>query len=365
MKLDFGQSLPLCLCKLLSADQTVASAIPPLISAMPTFDKSSWTALQPAFNEHIKSPDARAAAEAACALYNLLQQGSAPTADLTGLPPEPVAKALLGTLHRLCTIFPALPTALQRDPSVYATVRAAAKVNPDLETVHGRWYTEFCVWLQPPQSEEQGRHQSGYAMTVSGASLQGTNAAGHTSAAASAAKALPCDQGAIPSGEGTRVAMFSARFDGGEMEMKFREVHKILLANNYNVLMVDVRSGENFGKLTTRYLNRVYEESGTLLAVCTPNYGEKTASAHSSHEELIFALDNKDRVQILPLRVVDTYPPQPPFGPDHPFDKEGDARGLVRRLFPPSTVFQDCRKKSEIQIAAEIAERLRAHRFSA
>ena len=157
----------------------------------------------------------------------------------------------------------------------------------------------------------------------------------------------------------------SYRSETGQSVRKFREVHKILLANNYNVLMVDVRSGENFGKLTTRYLNRVYEESGTLLAVCTPNYGEKTASAHSSHEELIFALDNKDRVQILPLRVVDTYPPQPPFGPDHPFDKEGDARGLVRRLFPPSTVFQDCRKKSEIQIAAEIAERLRAHRFSA
>ena len=55
MKLDFGQSLPLCLCKLLSADQTVASAIPPSISAMVTFDKSSWAALEPAFDEHIKS----------------------------------------------------------------------------------------------------------------------------------------------------------------------------------------------------------------------------------------------------------------------------------------------------------------------
>ena len=245
MKLDLGQSLPLCLCKLLSADQTVASAIPPSISAMATFDTSSWAALEPAFKKHIKSDqaasmsafcwcflwlvwidvllmllsflsfvfedqmideknikknievkrfwvernglkngskkrpqgqDAQVAWDAAYALCNLLPllQGDP---DLTGLVPEPVAKALLGALRRhpkaemvqyvgcdalrrLCQNFPSIRTALQRDPSVLARVRAAAKADPDLEKRD--WYTEeLCVWLQPPCLVWRGRYRWG------------------------------------------------------------------------------------------------------------------------------------------------------------------------------------------------------------
>ena len=126
---------------------------------MPIFDTSSWTALQPAFNEHIKSPDALVAWEAADALIGLLQ-GSA----LTGLPPEPTAHALLGALrrhpkdgrvqlrgckalHRLCRKFAELRATLQRDPSVYATVRAAAEVAPLLEKCD---FYRKGLWLQPP-----------------------------------------------------------------------------------------------------------------------------------------------------------------------------------------------------------------------
>ena len=110
-----------------------------------------------------RGQDAKAAYQAAEALCNLLElQGSAPW---TGLPPEPTAHAVLGAmrrhpkgelvqwfgcgaLHGLCAKFAELRTALQRDPSVYATVRAAAEVRPSLETRD--WYPELCVWLQPP-----------------------------------------------------------------------------------------------------------------------------------------------------------------------------------------------------------------------
>jgi len=120
-----------------------------------------------------RGQDADVAEKAAGALWYLLQ-GSART---TGLPPEPTAKALLGALrrhpedelfqvngcqalYRLCEKFAELRATLQRDPSVYATVRAAAKVAPDLESTYCDWYPkELCVWLQPPCLVWRGRYR--------------------------------------------------------------------------------------------------------------------------------------------------------------------------------------------------------------
>ena len=109
----------------------------------------------------------------------LLRQGS----DLTGLLPEPTAHALLGALrrhpkdlnvqcracdalYRLCEKFAEICATLQRDPSVYATVRAAAKAGgPDLEKRD--WYSkELCVWLQPPCLVWRGRVLEGRDKTV-------------------------------------------------------------------------------------------------------------------------------------------------------------------------------------------------------
>eukprot|EP00913_Durusdinium_trenchii_P023710 g22270.t1 len=42
----------------------------------------------------------------------------------------------------------------------------------------------------------------------------------------------------LRSAHGARVAMFSARFDGGETEQRFRAIHRILVGNGYDVLMV-------------------------------------------------------------------------------------------------------------------------------
>ena len=125
----------------------------------------------------------------------------------------------------------------------------------------------------------------------------------------------------LPSGKDAGVAMFSARFDGGPMERKFRAVHKILVDNQYDVMMVAADAGENFGDQTTEYLGRLKREKGKMLAVCTKNYGEKTASAYSSFKELKFALDYEDDIQVVPLKVEETYPPEPPGGPNHKYDK--------------------------------------------
>ena len=130
-----------------------------------------------------------------------------------------------------------------------------------------------------------------------------------------------CQEGLLPSGKDAGVAMFSARFDGGPMEHKFRAVHKILVDNQYDVMMVSANAGESFGDKTTEYLGRLQREKGKMLAVCTKNYGEKTASAYSSFKELKFALDYEDDIQVVPLKVEETYPPKPPGGPNHKYDQ--------------------------------------------
>ena len=84
--------------------------------------------------------------------------------------------------------------------------------------------------------------------------------------------------------------------------------------------MVAADAGKSFGYLTTDYLGRLQREKGKMLAVCTKNYGEKTGSAYSSFKELKFALDYEDDIQVVPLKVEETYPPEPPGGPNHKYD---------------------------------------------
>ena len=38
------------------------------------------------------------------------------------------------------------------------------------------------------------------------------------------------------------------------------------------------------------------------------------------------------------------YPPKPPYGREHGYDKEGTAIGLVRMAIPPSKVYIDGRR---------------------
>ncbi|OLP75852.1 hypothetical protein AK812_SmicGene44289 [Symbiodinium microadriaticum] len=152
--------------------------------------------------------------------------------------------------------------------------------------------------------------------------------------------------------------MFSARFDGSEIERKFREVHRLLDENGYQVLIVDVCAGDDFGDDTMAYLGKIKKHKGVLLSVCTWHYAEVTNSKYSSFEELKFAHGND--LHILPLRVCDDpWPPEPPSGPNHGYDKMGKAEGLLGMAIPPSKMYVDCRKLSEHQIALRIAQELR------
>ncbi|CAE7253221.1 unnamed protein product [Symbiodinium microadriaticum] len=156
-----------------------------------------------------------------------------------------------------------------------------------------------------------------------------------------------------------RTAMFSVRFNrkNKHTELKFRAVCELLRARDLKILMVEAGAGDDFGRLTARSLRQLKDENGLMLAVCTSDYAEMTASPYSSYAELVFAIDN--HVDILPLRVEETYPPQPPWGENHPFDKHGDAKGFVSMAMKSSVVFLDCRDKPEEQIADEIEAKLR------
>ena len=172
--------------------------------------------------------------------------------------------------------------------------------------------------------------------------------------------ATPCgnaqlEAAAMPTGEGTPVAMFSARFDGGPIEQKMRRVHKILVDNSYSALMVQVDAGESFGVLTARYLNKLKVGNGLMIAVCTNHYGEMTSSKYCSYYELKFAVTHG--ITVLPLRVEDTYPPQPPCGKDH-LDKECDAEAFIAMTIGRDVLYVDCRTMSEMDIALAIATRL-------
>ncbi|CAE7911296.1 unnamed protein product [Symbiodinium necroappetens] len=120
--------------------------------------------------------------------------------------------------------------------------------------------------------------------------------------------------------------------------------------------MVDAGAGKSFGKLTLTYLNQIENEKGVLICVCTAHLGEKTSSPYCSFEELRVALDN--RLDVLPLKVADVYPPKPPGGPNHPYDKENKAAALIGMVFRPNLVYVDCRNLDEMEIAREIAKKL-------
>ncbi|CAE7655375.1 CACNA1A [Symbiodinium necroappetens] len=157
-----------------------------------------------------------------------------------------------------------------------------------------------------------------------------------------------------------RLAMVSARFNARnrDVEQKFRRVCQILRARDLEVLMVNAGGAQDVGDMTMEYLQQLKEKNGVMLAVCTSDYAERTKSPYSSHAELKYALDN--RLDILPLKVEATYPPEPPWGEDHPFDKKGIACGLVSLAIPSSKVFVDCIGQADVWIADEIENVLRS-----
>ena len=117
-------------------------------------------------------------------------------------------------------------------------------------------------------------------------------------------------------------------------------------------------AAERFGKLTAKYLRRLKRENGVMVAVCTSDYGEMTGSPYSSFAELKHAQEYN--LDVLPLRVEDTYPPNPPSGEGH-LDTESIALAYIRIVVRPSLAYLDCRFKSAEEIASAISDLLRRH----
>ena len=115
-------------------------------------------------------------------------------------------------------------------------------------------------------------------------------------------------------------------------------------------------AGENFGEMTAKYLSRVKREKGIMLAVCTSDYGEMTASPFCTYYEMKSAVEWG--IDVLPLQVEDEWQPNPPCGAGH-LDKDQSALGYIDLVFTPGTVRLDCRNKPVEAIAREIAAVLR------
>lgn len=120
--------------------------------------------------------------------------------------------------------------------------------------------------------------------------------------------------------------------------------------------MVSAEVGDNFGDMTLRYLKKIRRGNGFMIAGCTKHYGEVTASPFSSFEEMRYAVNN--RINIIPLRLADEYPPQPDFGPHHLYDKDGMSDDYISVAFPGSLAFVDCRPLTPVRIADILEHRL-------
>ena len=108
---------------------------------------------------------------------------------------------------------------------------------------------------------------------------------------------------------------------------------------NFPVRMVAAGGGDDFSRSTMKYLNELREKGGVMICVCTEHYAEKTKSPFSSFHELKYAQDYC--LDVLPLKVADKFPPEPPSGPQHPYDKDGDAPAVISMVFRPNVVFTD------------------------
>ncbi|CAE7422999.1 unnamed protein product [Symbiodinium sp. CCMP2592] len=203
-------------------------------------------------------------------------------------------------------------------------------------------------------SAKSGGSEGGTASSQDAAPVGGTQPQGP----AGRAFRKKGQQETFPDGKDAVPGLFSARFndENKETEHKFRRVYEILKGHNFPVLMVAAKAGDDFGKLTTRYLSQIEENQGVLICVCTKHYAEITSSPFSSYHELKYAQEYQ--LDVLPLKVEDVYPPEPPSGKDHLYDKDGDAKATIKMVFKPNVVFEDCRDLDEMQIARKIADKL-------
>ena len=123
----------------------------------------------------------------------------------------------------------------------------------------------------------------------------------------------------------------SARFLGDTTEKRAREIYSELRALGVNVFMVEVGPGETFGDETNFGLYYMI----AMIAICSDNYGQNTASPYSSHAEVKFAFQK--RISIIPVKFGKKYPPEP--DPDFDGGNKGPEQNKV--AFPDDLVYCD------------------------
>ena len=137
-----------------------------------------------------------------------------------------------------------------------------------------------------------------------------------------------------------RPGMFSMRFDHRDAAKQFRRVFQILKRNDFPVRLVNPDVGDDFAMEVFKHLDEIRREEGVLLAVCTEDYGERTGVNCDTFNEL--RISYSQHVKIVPLRMSDVYPPQP---------KDEKSRALVNAVFLDNVAYEDCRGKSDDELA--------------
>ena len=130
----------------------------------------------------------------------------------------------------------------------------------------------------------------------------------------------------------------SARFDD-DWKARFAEDVAAELRNaGVNVYIVNATAGQD-SKNICRWYKGCYEMSA-MLAVCFDDFGEQTESSYSCFEEIKYAREK--HIPIIPLRLSQNWPPEPP-------DKAGKEQNKI--VFNPSLVFVDGIGKSAAECA--------------
>ncbi|CAE7227215.1 unnamed protein product [Symbiodinium natans] len=140
--------------------------------------------------------------------------------------------------------------------------------------------------------------------------------------------------------------MLSGRFDKESRIAYFAKVEEELQKRGIRTFMVKAGPGEDFGLQTARGLVK----ARVLVAFCSSQYGQRTGAGFETFEELRFVQSHQREISLLPVKLCEVYPPEPP-------DEEG--RSLCQLAFAPSLVYINGVDKDLNYIAAsDVSEKI-------
>ena len=132
--------------------------------------------------------------------------------------------------------------------------------------------------------------------------------------------------------------MLSGRFSTPEKCEYMKSLKRVLEGKGVHCYLVEAGPGDEFGSQTMEGLAC----AKAMLAVCCEDYGAYTGAGYETYYEVRYAWDHQ--LPIIPLRLCETYPPQP------------DRAGAIQNdfIFHKSLVWIEGRRRSIQQIAVDI-----------